>query len=102
MAPPDDAEDGIVVHLEEDEPTGGATERALDPLTTITPRQDGPFVVEGTISLVGPDGTAVEHTGRTFLCRCGGSADKPLCDGSHKRNGFTAPGVPVRRKPDRP
>ena len=86
-----------------EQPTGhGTEERALDPPTTVTPRQDGPVVVEGTICVVGPDGAAVEHTGRTFLCRCGGSADKPLCDGTHKRIGFTAPGVPVRRKPDRP
>jgi CDGSH-type Zn-finger protein len=69
---------------------------------TVTPRQDGPVVVEGTITVVGPDGSTTEHTGRTFLCRCGGSADKPFCDGTHKRTGFTAAGVPVPRKPDRP
>ena len=81
---------------------GAEDDRALDAPTSVTPRQDGPVVVEGPITMIGPDGVAVEHTGRTFLCRCGGSADKPFCDGTHKRIGFTAPGVPVPRKPDRP
>ncbi len=28
---------------------------------------------------------------KLVLCRCGHSERKPLCDGSHKRAGFTAP-----------
>lgn len=31
------------------------------------------------------------------LCRCGLSSSKPLCDGTHERTGFTAPGVPVMK-----
>ncbi len=66
---------------------------------TVTPRRDGPLVVEGDITLVAPDGTVTACAGRTFLCRCGGSATKPLCDGTHKHTDFSAPGVVPPRKP---
>lgn len=69
-------------------------------LPSVTPRHNGPVVVEGEIILVAPDGTVTECSGRTFLCRCGASATKPRCDGTHKRIGFSAPGVAPRRKPD--
>ncbi|WP_234971335.1 CDGSH iron-sulfur domain-containing protein [Jatrophihabitans endophyticus] len=46
---------------------------------------DGPLVVRGDFAVADVDGTPVE-TGRVVaLCRCGRSALKPLCDGSHKR-----------------
>lgn len=64
---------------------------------TVTPRADGPLVIEGPVSFTRPDGT-VEAAQKLFLCRCGHSAEKPHCDGSHKRTGFTAPGVPVARR----
>lgn len=65
---------------------------------SVTPRENGPLVVEGPVTLRGPDG-ALEAAERLFLCRCGGSATKPRCDGTHKRIGFQAPGVPVPRRP---
>jgi uncharacterized Fe-S cluster protein YjdI/CDGSH-type Zn-finger protein len=61
--------------------------------TVITPRANGPLVVEGPLCLTAADGT-VTTAERLFLCRCGGSGTKPLCDGTHKRSGFTAAGVP--------
>ncbi|MCU1352633.1 MAG: hypothetical protein JWM05_1842 [Acidimicrobiales bacterium] len=71
-------------------------------LTRVEVRQDGPVVITGRVELTAPDGTVLETTERVFLCRCGGSANKPYCDGSHKRNGFRAPGVVPPRKPDGP
>jgi CDGSH-type Zn-finger protein len=48
---------------------------------------DGPLVCTGPLTLTGADGhTAFAVT--TFLCRCGGSQNKPYCDGTHARNGF--------------
>jgi CDGSH-type Zn-finger protein len=34
------------------------------------------------------DGNLLAAGDRVFLCRCGASGRKPVCDGSHKRSGF--------------
>jgi CDGSH-type Zn-finger protein len=65
------------------------------PAGTVTVYPDGPLVVRGDVELRTVDGTVLE-SGRTIaLCRCGRSALKPLCDGSHN-NARRA----VRRRPD--
>ena len=43
----------------------------------------GPLWVRGGIEIVGADGTAYEVRNRVTLCRCGRSANKPFCNGSH-------------------
>jgi len=51
--------------------------------------EDGPFVVEGPVTIEGADEDAVSgHRGA--LCRCGASGSKPFCDGSHSDTGFEA------------
>jgi len=50
--------------------------------------EDGPLWVSGGISIERSDGQPVEVRNRVTLCRCGQSANKPLCDGSHKEAGF--------------
>jgi CDGSH-type Zn-finger protein len=55
-------------------------------------RRNGSYKVIGPVRIVDADGTAFalpEGTG-VALCRCGQSATKPFCDGSHKRVGFVA------------
>ncbi|MFK8025556.1 MAG: CDGSH iron-sulfur domain-containing protein [Ilumatobacter sp.] len=49
---------------------------------------DGPLWVSGGIEVTGADGEPIERRNRVTLCRCGQSASKPLCDGSHKEAGF--------------
>ena len=58
----------------------------------ITPCPDGPLLVRGPVEIVGADGgTAVPRRRTVALCRCGGTATPPWCDGTHKVNGFRTP-----------
>ena len=56
----------------------------------ITVRPNGSLRVEGAVQLVDADGNAwnVADKPAFSLCRCGASANKPFCDGSHKNIGF--------------
>jgi CDGSH-type Zn-finger protein len=55
-------------------------------------RRNGPYLVEGDeVTLVDWNGATYQVARRPIaLCRCGGSANKPFCDGSHRTNGFQA------------
>jgi len=50
--------------------------------------KNGPLRIREACHITLADGTVVEKPFGTSLCRCGGSKDKPFCDGSHKINGF--------------
>lgn len=58
--------------------------------TKIMFTDNGSIRVEGDFELVDPAGSVIDLVGRTRigLCRCGHSANKPFCDGSHKVSGF--------------
>ncbi len=53
---------------------------------------DGPLLVTGGVPVERSDGRPFETRNRITLCRCGASAKKPLCDGSHAEIGFTEHG----------
>jgi CDGSH-type Zn-finger protein len=55
----------------------------------IIPVRNGPLRFVGHSALSGADGR-IRDTCDICLCRCGGSATKPFCDGTHKRIGFVA------------
>jgi CDGSH-type Zn-finger protein/uncharacterized Fe-S cluster protein YjdI len=59
-------------------------------VNTVRVRENGPLAIHAPITLDGqPQGY------RLTLCRCGASANKPFCDGSHAAAGFTATGEPA-------
>jgi CDGSH-type Zn-finger protein/uncharacterized Fe-S cluster protein YjdI len=55
---------------------------------TIRPRPNGPLLVEGNLTLISGSGRPRWSGTRVALCRCGESANKPFCDGTHALVGF--------------
>lgn len=55
---------------------------------TIKVRDKGPYLVSGDVDLIDAEGNRFETKAKFSLCRCGGSQNKPFCDGTHKDNGF--------------
>ncbi len=55
----------------------------------ITPTPDGPYLVKGLKNFTNQKGS-IETKETMALCRCGGSANKPFCDGTHAKIGFSS------------
>ncbi|TNJ35446.1 hypothetical protein E1B00_06735 [Arenimonas terrae] len=74
--------------------TGEPATRPTEPLLQrggplrIEPETNGPLVVSGNLELCCGTGRTFDRLTSVRLCRCGGSATKPYCDGSHRHNGF--------------
>jgi len=72
------------------EPASGETDMlpVRDGLLAIDPQTNGPLQVRGNLEITSGTGRVVARLTSARLCRCGGSASKPFCDGTHTRNGF--------------
>ncbi|WP_084238351.1 ferritin-like domain-containing protein [Sphingomonas asaccharolytica] len=55
---------------------------------SVMPQTDGPLQIQGNLEITSGTGRRVSCVRSTRLCRCGGSANKPFCDGTHARIGF--------------
>ncbi len=68
-----------------------------DTAVKITVRPNGPFRVEGPITLVDANGAEWDLAGKPAisLCRCGLSEKKPFCDGTHGKAGFACNASPA-------
>ncbi len=77
-------------------PTGALHYRRLDggpreeppAEQVVVPRPDGPLFVRGRLRIEDADGNLIREDTRLALCRCGGSQNKPFCDGTHRKIGF--------------
>jgi thiamine pyrophosphate-dependent acetolactate synthase large subunit-like protein/CDGSH-type Zn-finger protein/nitrite reductase/ring-hydroxylating ferredoxin subunit len=54
----------------------------------IKPTKNGPLQVEDLERMTNSRDEAITLEKETYLCRCGGSKQKPFCDGTHARKGF--------------
>lgn len=77
------------------EPATGSTEPLAqrDGPLAVTPRKNGPLLVRGNLEVCAGTGRVVGRVVQAAFCRCGGSKNKPFCDGTHAKNGFEADGA---------
>ena len=55
---------------------------------TIRACANGPYEVSGLAAILTDDGSVIKEGEKAYLCRCGQSARKPFCDGTHNKIGF--------------
>jgi CDGSH-type Zn-finger protein len=58
--------------------------------TAIELIKDGPVMVKGVVRFINSRGEPIQVQEIMYLCRCGGSKNKPFCDGTHKKIGFSS------------
>jgi CDGSH-type Zn-finger protein len=65
----------------------------------ITVRENGGYLVRGPVRVVDVDGNEYDLSAKknVVLCRCGGSVNKPFCDGTHSKIGFQGAERAVRQ-----
>jgi CDGSH-type Zn-finger protein len=58
----------------------------------VTIINNGPIRIEGEFTIHDSEGNSFGLAGRSVisLCRCGMAENKPFCDGSHGRQGFSS------------
>ena len=78
-------------------PTGALTvdfvdsscEEQPEPVNTVNVAYNGPLFVRGRLTIEGAPADAPGTAFRAALCRCGKSQNKPFCDNSHEKEGFS-------------
>lgn len=68
-----------------DKPEATKPANSSEVITNIKIISGGPIMFEGSCTIVDKEGNETLKEGKIFLCRCGGSNNKPYCDGTHKK-----------------
>jgi len=77
--------------------TGEPVSKKSEPLAvrggplTVALYANGPLGLKGNVEILSGTGRTIDRVKIAALCRCGGSKNKPFCDGTHKTIGFVAP-----------
>lgn len=69
-------------------PEPGAPLEQTGGILSITPAENGPLRISGNMTITIKGGDTSWSGTQTALCRCGLSARKPFCDGSHRTSEF--------------
>ena len=90
------AQRALLMAMIEHCPSGSLTFKVIEADLDVEPElrlgvgvtEDGPYFITGGVAVERADGEPFESRNRMTLCRCGGSAMMPRCDGTHRSNGF--------------
>lgn len=66
----------------------GDEEVKVEAETIVEPTPNGPLMVYGNVVVKDSKGNLARKNNVTAFCRCGGSSNKPFCDGTHRKIGF--------------
>ncbi|MDX6505903.1 MAG: hypothetical protein QOG06_547 [Gaiellaceae bacterium] len=66
----------------------GAPEPTRERPLEVRASVNGPLLVRGGVRVLDADGNVLYEGEKAALCRCGGSQNKPFCDGTHKTIDF--------------
>lgn len=73
-----------ILERKETNEAGAETDTAI----SVEVMKNGPLLVYGKLTVKDANGNEIEKNKVTAFCRCGGSSNKPFCDGTHMKIGF--------------
>ena len=77
---------GALSYIATNKEVAGDTETEV--VTSVEAMRNGPLMVYGKICVKDSKGNTINKSKVTAFCRCGGSGNKPFCDGTHIKIGF--------------